>query len=151
MRVFYKMFSENVPPTRGHTQPVMVSQSVISSTVLGVTSWWMGSNTNHSRSFKADDIFSTNKAPDWLDDMIAFAKWRQLFYKLIETYPDCVFLNYVIKLISDAGHQGEITNLSTAAAQLDVFARVIKTSLENLLRSCKSLVKDTAGSKTNFF
>ena len=52
------MFSENVPPTRGHTQPVMVSQSVISSTVLGVTSWWMGSNTNHSRSFKADDIFS---------------------------------------------------------------------------------------------
>ena len=49
---------------------------------------------------KADDIFSTNKAPDWLDDMIAFAKWRQLFYKLIETYPDCVFLNYVIKLIN---------------------------------------------------
>lgn len=86
---------------------------------------------------KADEIFSTNKAPDWLDEMIAFKKWRQLFYTLIEKYPDCVFLNYVIKLISDAGHQGEITNLSTAAAQLDVFARVIKTSLENLLTSSK--------------
>ena len=39
----------------------------------------------------------------------------------------------MIKLVSDAGHQGEITNLSTAAAQLEVFARVIKTSIENLL------------------
>jgi len=89
---------------------------------------------------KADEIFSTSKAPDWLEEMISFKKWRQLFYKLIETYPDCVFLNYVIKLISDAGHQGEITNLSTAAAQLDVFARVIKTSLENLLTSCKFIL-----------
>ena len=69
--------------------------------------------------------------------------------QLIEKYPDCILLNYVIKLISDAGHQGifnnfqsssytldylgEITNLSTAAAQLEVFARVIKTSIEKLL------------------
>lgn len=84
---------------------------------------------------KADDIFSSKESPDYLEKMISFKKWRQLFYKLIETYPECVFLNYVIKLISDAGHQEEITNLSTAAAQLDVFARVIKTSLENLLSS----------------
>ena len=63
--------------------------------------------------------------------MIKYKKWRQLFYQLTEKYPDCTLLNYVIKLVSDAGHQGEITNLSTAAAQLEVFARVIKTSIEN--------------------
>ena len=120
---------------------------------------------------KADTVFqSEDGTPEWLEEMIKYKKWRQLFYqllvsvlifshilitwifldqstKLIEKYPDCILLNYVIKLISDAGHQGivslffpknslhlgEITNLSTAAAQLEVFARVIKTSIEKLL------------------
>ena len=84
---------------------------------------------------KADSVFSSEEKnfPTWLGEMIKYKKWRQLFYNLIEKYPDCVLLNYVIKLISDAGHQGEITNLSTAAAQLEVFARVIKTSIEKLL------------------
>jgi len=83
---------------------------------------------------KADTVFqSEDGTPGWLERMIKYKKWRQLFYQLIEKYPDCILLNYVIKLISDAGHQGEITNLSTAAAQLEVFARVIKTSIEKLL------------------
>jgi len=83
---------------------------------------------------QADTVFANEGGtPSWLEQMIKYKKWRQLFYQLTEKYPDCTLLNYVIKLVSDAGHQGEITNLSTAAAQLEVFARVIKTSIENLL------------------
>ena len=83
---------------------------------------------------QADTVFANEGGtPSWLEEMIKYKKWRQLFYQLTEKYPDCTLLNYVIKLVSDAGHQGEITNLSTAAAQLEVFARVIKTSIENLL------------------
>jgi negative elongation factor C/D len=32
-------------------------------------------------------------------------------------------LNFTIKLISDAGHQAEITSISTAAQQIEVFSR----------------------------
>ena len=33
-------------------------------------------------------------------------------------------LNFTIKLISDAGHQAEITSISTAAQQIEVFSRL---------------------------
>ena len=90
----------------------------------------------HFDASKADELIANaSKTPEWLINMIGYKKWRQLFYKLIEENPESIFLKYAIKLITDAGHQGEITNLSTAASQLDVFARVIKTSLETLLSS----------------
>ena len=58
---------------------------------------------------KADSVFeSKDGTPSWLQEMIKYKKWRQLFYQLIEKYPDCVLLNYVIKLISDAGHQARL-------------------------------------------
>jgi negative elongation factor C/D len=85
---------------------------------------------------KADEIVSNvSQIPSWLRKMFEYKKWRQLFYKLIEEHPESVFLKFAIKLITDAGYQGEITNLTTAASQLPVFARVIKTSLEMLLSS----------------
>ena len=37
------------------------------------------------------------------------------------------------QLISDAGHQGEITSISTASQQLEVFARIMKTFVHNFL------------------
>lgn len=37
------------------------------------------------------------------------------------------------QLISDAGYQGEITSVSTACQQLEVFSRVLRTSLSTLL------------------
>ncbi|KAG7218164.1 hypothetical protein INR49_007446 [Caranx melampygus] len=37
------------------------------------------------------------------------------------------------ELISDAGYQGEITSVSTACQQLEVFSRVLRTSLATLL------------------
>jgi negative elongation factor C/D len=97
--------------------------------------------------------------------MIAHTTWRDLFYKLAEAHPDCLMLNFTVKvlmitqqlitdgfmgqtvpcssslltvcvcpqLISDAGYQGEITSVSTACQQLEVFYRVLRTSLATLL------------------
>lgn len=39
----------------------------------------------------------------------------------------------VWQLISDAGYQGEITSVSTACQQLEVFSRVLRTSLATIL------------------
>ncbi|KAL9974128.1 hypothetical protein ACROYT_G011129 [Oculina patagonica] len=78
---------------------------------------------------KADSIFSAEgETPQWLEDMIVHQTWRSMFYKLAEHYPDCLMLNFTIKLISDAGYQGEITSVSTACHQIEVFSRVLKTS-----------------------
>ena len=62
----------------------------------------------------ANEILTKNEkgtVPPWLNNMIRFKKWRQTFYKLIEEYPDCLMLNFAIRLISNAGYQGEITNV----------------------------------------
>ncbi|XP_056294204.1 negative elongation factor C/D isoform X1 [Pseudoliparis swirei] len=83
---------------------------------------------------KADSIFTVEgETPAWLEQMIAHTTWRDLFYKLAEAHPDCLMLNFTVKLISDAGYQGEITSVSTACQQLEVFSRVLRTSLAMLL------------------
>lgn len=86
---------------------------------------------------KADRIFSdendANQTPDWLTKIIGHPSWRSLIYKLAEMYPDCMMLLFTIKLISDAGFQGEITSISTASQQLEVFARILKTLTINIL------------------
>ena len=43
------------------------------------------------------------------------------------------FFAVIVQLISDAGYQGEITSVSTACQQLEVFSRVLRTSLATLL------------------
>lgn len=65
--------------------------------------------------------------------MIEHPTWRSLIYKLAEDYPDCLMLTFTIKLISDAGFQGEITSISTASQQLEVFSRILRTSINNFL------------------
>ena len=83
---------------------------------------------------KADTIFKDELGtPDWLNDLIEHPTWRSLIYKLAEDYPDCLMLSFTIKLISDAGYQGEITSISTASQQLEVFARIMKTFVNNFL------------------
>lgn len=86
---------------------------------------------------KADRIFSDendeNGTPSWLTEIIGHPSWRSLIYKLAEMYPDCMMLLFTIKLISDAGFQGEITSISTASQQLEVFARILKTLTTNIL------------------
>ena len=40
---------------------------------------------------------------------------------------------WVFQLISDAGYQGEITSVSTACHQIEVFSRVLRTSITTFL------------------
>lgn len=83
---------------------------------------------------KADTIFTEEgETPGWLTMLIEHKTWRDLIYRLAEEYPDCLMLNFTIKLISDAGYQSEITSISTAAQQLEVFSRVLKTSITKIL------------------
>ena len=44
-------------------------------------------------------------------------------------------MNISFQLISDAGFQGEITSISTAAQQIEVFSRILKTSIGHYLES----------------
>lgn len=91
---------------------------------------------------KADSIFTAaGQTPDWIEGMIAHQPWRKLFYQLAEKNPDCLLLNFSIKLISDAGYQGEIGSMSSACNQIDVFARVLKTSILNYI-TCKGNSED---------
>lgn len=83
---------------------------------------------------KADTIFTEEgETPAWLTEMIEHHTWRSLIYRLAEEYPDCLMLNFTIKLISDAGFQSEITSISTAAQQIEVFSRVLKTTITKFL------------------
>ncbi|KAF6020116.1 NELFCD [Bugula neritina] len=95
----------------------------------------------HFDTKKADAIFADGETPGWLQEMIEFPTWRMLFYKLAEEYPDCLMLNFTVKLISDAGYQGEITSVSTACHQLEVFSRVLKTSISSYLNDTDSFLK----------
>ena len=67
--------------------------------------------------------------------MIGHATWRNLIYKLAEDYPESLMLMFTVKLISDAGFQGEITSISTASQQLEVFTRILKTSINTFLET----------------
>lgn len=60
---------------------------------------------------------------------------------LAEAHPDCLMLNFTVKLISDAGYQGEITSVSTACQQLEVFSRVLRTSLATILDGEKKTLR----------
>lgn len=48
---------------------------------------------------KADTIFTEEgETPDWLTEMINHPSWRSLIYRLAEEYPDCLMLNFTIKV-----------------------------------------------------
>ncbi|MCL4139332.1 UNVERIFIED_CONTAM: hypothetical protein GTU68_012183, partial [Idotea baltica] len=85
---------------------------------------------------KADTIFTEEgDAPAWLTELIEHSTWRSVVYKLAEEFPDCLMLNFTIKLISDAGFQGEITSVSTAAQQIEVFSCILKTPAAQYLQA----------------
>jgi negative elongation factor C/D len=44
-------------------------------------------------------------------------------------------------LISDAGHQGEITSVSTACHQIEVFSKVLRTSVGSFLEGGEVAIK----------
>lgn len=43
-------------------------------------------------------LFVYWQTPAWLEQMIAHTTWRDLFYKLAEAHPDCLMLNFTIKV-----------------------------------------------------
>lgn len=68
----------------------------------------------------ADKIFEmeNRESIDWLLELVSHRPWRRLIYQLAEHYPNCLMLNFAVKLISDAGFQHEISNVNTAAQQV---------------------------------
>jgi negative elongation factor C/D len=48
---------------------------------------------------KADTIFNLEGgAPSWLTEMIDHGIWRKMLYKLAELHPNCLMLNFTIKV-----------------------------------------------------
>lgn len=48
---------------------------------------------------KADTIFTeVGETPAWLTQLIDHPTWRSLIYRLAEEYPDCLMLNFTIKV-----------------------------------------------------
>ena len=47
----------------------------------------------------------------------------------------------IYQLISDAGYQGEITSVSTACHQIEVFSKVIRTSVSSFLEGGEEAIK----------
>jgi len=73
---------------------------------------------------KADSIFtSSGQPPGWIEEMIGHPPWRSMFYELADKYPDCLMLNFTMKLIADAGYQGEMTS---ACSQIESFSKLLK-------------------------
>ncbi|XP_014665962.1 PREDICTED: negative elongation factor D-like [Priapulus caudatus] len=99
---------------------------------------------------KADSIFTEEgQTPTWLTEMIEYPEWRSLFYQLAEVYPDCLMLNFTVKLISDAGFQDEIKSVSTVCQQIEVFSRVLKTSVCSFLEKGEEHMKEHLPEFTN--
>ena len=111
----------------------------------------------------ADALFSGGGGIDWLPELIkhryeydelscnlsVYSRWRVLLYDLIETYPNCLMLNFAVKLISDAGYQDEISNASVnlACGQLDIFTKVFVSTFDKVLKEHRHGCRTKAYSK----
>jgi negative elongation factor C/D len=65
-----------------------------------------------------------------------------------------IIVLYFSQLISDAGFQGEITSISTAAQQIEVFSRVLKTTISSFLQNSEdwqNSILECAVSAINLF
>ena len=61
---------------------------------------------------KADNIFNLEGVvPAWMTEMIEHSIWRQMLYKLAEDHPNCLMLNFTIKVSSECTDHS-LTNLA---------------------------------------
>ena len=102
----------------------------------------------HFDSESAAKIFEDEQGTDWLADLIKHAEWRQLVYDLSEEHPNSLMLNYLIKLISDAGFQSEIAQISTIANHLDVFSGVLADYIASCINQNEFQLKENIGRVT---
>ena len=57
-------------------------------------------------------MLSCIQTPAWLTEMIEHTTWRSLVYKLAEEYPDCLMLNFTIKVGLILSNKKEFVNHS---------------------------------------
>ena len=43
------------------------------------------------------------KVPSWLTEMIDHPIWRNMLYQLAEEHPNCLMLNFTIKVVIESG------------------------------------------------
>ena len=95
---------------------------------------------------KADLIFTeegSSQMPPWLEDMIGFPSWRDLFHQLAEQYPDCLMLKFTIKLIADAGYQGHPSSSTSTITHLpDSFATLVRKTLKQIAKCSSSALHE---------
>ncbi|KAI6225904.1 Negative elongation factor D [Aphelenchoides besseyi] len=128
--------SDELPSTSKKAQPLDFDSTEMSETVRSTFETIASSMI--SKVFNADSadkIFEGDSDIDWLPELITHRPWRKLIYELSEQNPQCLMLNFAVKLVSDAGFQHEISSVSTAAQQLDIFSRVFLSSVDQLLRA----------------
>ena len=88
-------------------------------------------------------LFLSPQTPTWLEEMVQYGTWRDLFYQLAEQYPDCLMLKFTIKLISDAGFQSEIKSASTASHQPEVYSGLVRSALAQITVSPPTKVQES--------
>lgn len=89
-----------------------------------------------NRWFKISNLTASDLSgflDDWLPEPIALKVEQFFFFFNSEKQNSADLTFFWFQLISDAGFQGEITSISTAAQQIEVFSRVLKTAISGFL------------------
>ncbi|CEP14521.1 hypothetical protein [Parasitella parasitica] len=84
---------------------------------------------------RCDEFFmqlNDQMSPEWLDLILEDVHWRRTFYELLEKHPNCVFLNFAIHRIAEAGHDKEIAKLRTASTYVKVYNLILNDALSEL-------------------
>lgn len=83
-------------------------------TASATTSFQLNTNEFHFYGFSMCVIclFLLFQTPAWLEQMIAHTTWRDLFYKLAEAHPDCLMLNFTVKVTQNSQREFVKTAIS---------------------------------------
>ncbi|CEF64655.1 Negative elongation factor C/D [Strongyloides ratti] len=86
----------------------------------------------------ADKIIESNQgdvAVNIVNSLTNNESWRPVVYKLIQEHPNSSLLSVCLKFISQLGYHNEICNIPMATNQLDIFSRIVSSSLTKLIQS----------------
>ncbi|KAJ2851387.1 hypothetical protein IWW36_001154 [Coemansia brasiliensis] len=82
---------------------------------------------------QADAEYSqTNQLPGHIVEMLSHQAWRKTIYTLSERYPNSIMLSAALQHIASQGHQAEMTLLSSASLQTNVFYSLLAECLEKV-------------------
>uniref|UniRef100_A0A0K0F4A5 Negative elongation factor C/D (inferred by orthology to a human protein) n=1 Tax=Strongyloides venezuelensis TaxID=75913 RepID=A0A0K0F4A5_STRVS len=86
----------------------------------------------------ADKLIESNQgdiAVNIVNSLTNNESWRPIVYKLIQEHPNSSLLSVCLKFISQLGYHNEICNIPMATNQLDIFSRIVSSSLTKLIQS----------------